>query len=503
MIVRLKPLRRISTHHLFPASPSSMSHVCALRSVLRPQLNNLSWLAAAILIAATQLAAQSSGFNASEGTAISGSTGYDTMWADSTAHHWLMTNNNSGGTTLVTAWPCGASGGCIPISGATSIGGFFRENGLTFPTGGPGVPLLSGAANLPQWGAQPGSTGVYALDLQTGNYGLALATEVPNSSSGTGASPNLLAKITTGASGGATTATTSATDATVPTYIVVSGNGTTGNAQLAVDGQASCTMDAAVAPNSQGNYIVASTTTNGNCSAQYSTLASIPFGTWIVGQLITTSSILSGGLGQVLVHPGYRSVANGVSTPVTLTANAPIIGGGNKTLGVGTPSGNTTAFATASGTVSTTTNLTSWDGSGNVKDSGVATTSAALLIVGFCGGTIGTANATAYTLAPFAQGSAIGCALTTTTEMPVPVACTAKNLFVVAQTGGAVGTSGATTVYKNGTATSLSATLGTGTTKNDLTHTVSFAQGDTISIRVTTGQASDTTASIKASLICQ
>jgi hypothetical protein len=131
-------------------------------------------------------------------------------------------------------------GGCIPISGATSIGGFFRENGLTFPTGGPGVPLLSGAANLPQWGAQPGSTGVYALDLQTGNYGLALATEVPNSSSGTGASPNLLAKITTGASGGATTATTSATDATVPTYIVVSGNGTTGNAQLAVDGQASC-----------------------------------------------------------------------------------------------------------------------------------------------------------------------------------------------------------------------------------------------------------------------
>jgi trimeric autotransporter adhesin len=251
------------------------------------------------------------------------------------------------------------------------VGGYYRETQLSFPTGGPGVPLLSGTS-LPQWGAQPGSTGVYALDLQTGNYGLALATEVTNSSSpNTGTSANLLAKIITGSNGGAETAAT--TDTTIPTYIVVSGNGTTGPAQLAIDGQATCYMDASVSAGSQGYYVVASQSSAGYCSAAYSALSSVPFGTWIVGQLITSSAIsYPGGTGQILVHPGYRSLTNGVSSTSTLTSNYPIIGGGGKTLSVGTPSGSTTEFATVTGTPSTS-NLASWDGSGNLKDSGIPT----------------------------------------------------------------------------------------------------------------------------------
>lgn len=71
----------------------------------------------------------------------------------------------------------------------------------------------------------------------------------------------------------------------------------------------------------------------------------------------------------------YESVAGGSSDPNmvtaagTLTLNAPMIGGGSKAAAVGTASGNTTQFATVTGTKTTGKQL-AFDASGNVIASG-------------------------------------------------------------------------------------------------------------------------------------
>jgi hypothetical protein len=70
---------------------------------------------------------------------------------------------------------------------------------------------------------------------------------------------------------------------------------------------------------------------------------------------------------------------------------------------------------------------------------------------------------------------------------------------VTAGTAGHAAGSGVFTVYQNGSATSITCTVGTGTSCYDGTHQVSFANGDLISIEFTT-QASETLAGIKAVL---
>lgn len=128
----------------------------------------------------------------------------------------------------------------------------------------------------------------------------------------------------------------------------------------------------------------------------------------------------------------------------------------------------------------------------------------ALLEVWWCTGTIGTSNATAYQLAPGSTaGQTCAGAASTTATVPMPVACTAKNLYAVNGTAGALVTSGIVTLYQSGVgATALTCTLGTGTNCHDTTHTVSIAAGDNLAIAVTTGQASDTTQNIKAVFEC-
>lgn len=86
----------------------------------------------------------------------------------------------------------------------------------------------------------------------------------------------------------AITAATSNT--TVPTYIVVGGAGTTGNAVLASNGTlAPCKMDTAVSSSGGGYYIINSTTTAGDCHPQS---AAPSAGIWVIGTLhdATTSS---------------------------------------------------------------------------------------------------------------------------------------------------------------------------------------------------------------------
>lgn len=122
-------------------------------------------------------------------------------------------------------------------------------------------------------------------------------------------------------------------------------------------------------------------------------------------------------------------------------------------------------------------------------------------MVSFCTGTVGTSNATEYVLAPAATGTA--CTGTAKVEVPVSHACTLTKLYVKAGSNGATAGSGVIKVYKNTVATAITCTLGTGATCNDTAHTVALVAGDSWGVTSLTGQATDTTANIKAALQCQ
>ncbi len=79
---------------------------------------------------------------------------------------------------------------------------------------------------------------------------------------------------------------------------------------------------------------------------------------------------------------------------------------------------------------------------------------------------------------------------------------TLKALIVSAGTGGVNASSGVVTVLKNGSTTTMTCTLGTGTSCTDITHTQTYATGDLISIQFTT-QAAETLANVKAVVVAQ
>jgi hypothetical protein len=81
--------------------------------------------------------------------------------------------------------------------------------------------------------------------------------------------------------------------------------------------------------------------------------------------------------------------------------------------------------------------------------------------------------------------------------IPASAAKTLHYLYVTSTAGGVNGSSGVVTVLKNGGATTITCTLGTGTSCSDATHSVALAIGDLISIQFTT-QAADTLAGVKA-----
>lgn len=120
-----------------------------------------------------------------------------------------------------------------------------------------------------------------------------------------------------------------------------------------------------------------------------------------------------------------------------------------------------------------------------------------------CGGTVGTGNGSTYFFFPFLSGTSAACTVTSGTEMDVPTSCTMKNLRVRAAAAGGSAGSGVITLYKDNSASTLTCTLGTGTSCSDVTHTVAMTAGTNVfSIRVTTGQATDTTGNIKVTLEC-
>lgn len=122
-------------------------------------------------------------------------------------------------------------------------------------------------------------------------------------------------------------------------------------------------------------------------------------------------------------------------------------------------------------------------------------------IKGICTG-IGTA---ASTLALRISG-------TSTTGTGIPSTCTSTTLdagiavagarslgglMVTSTAAGVNASSGVVTVLRNGAGTTITCTIGTGTSCSDFTHSVTTADGDLISIQFTT-QAADTLAGVKA-----
>lgn len=85
-----------------------------------------------------------------------------------------------------------------------------------------------------------------------------------------------------------------------------------------------------------------------------------------------------------------------------------------------------------------------------------------------------------------AQGYSVGDATRTNVEAPVPASGTLKNLYVKLSAAPGAGTSYAITLWKNGSATTLTTTIsgGTDTAGNDTTHNVTVAAGDLIAIEV-------------------
>lgn len=98
------------------------------------------------------------------------------------------------------------------------------------------------------------------------------------------------------------------------------------------------------------------------------------------------------------------------------------------------------------------------------------------------------------------EHTALTCTSTTVSLGPVmSKSGTVYALNVTAGTGGVNASSGVVTVLKNGGATTMTCTLGTGTSCIDTTHTFTYVNGDVISAQFTT-QVADTLANVKVQL---
>lgn len=152
----------------------------------------------------------------------------------------------------------------------------------------------------------PAATGK-RINLGTGSQQV---VEIANASV-TGTTQNRIAKLT-GAPSTAVIATTS--DTTKLVGIVIAGAGTTGNAQIVTNGNVSCEFDGAT---TAGNYVGASTTTNGKCTDLGATLP--VSGVQVIGRVLQT--IGSAGNADVFIFTGEqgRGGTSGSGTTAYLT----------------------------------------------------------------------------------------------------------------------------------------------------------------------------------------
>lgn len=193
--------------------------------------------------------------------------------------------------------------------------------------------------------------------------------------SSTGTTINLLGKTS---ASGAIIATTA--DTNIPTFVVVGGAGTTGNAQFALVGQALCVMDATNASGASGWYVLASTTTNGRCHAQ----STAPTG-WIVGRLVGDSTT-SGSTATVLLSGTFNISGAGSGTVTSVATTSPIGGGTITTSGTITC---TTCVTSAAVLADKAMVIGSGGGQGTQTVAGLTTDGVSILTLGVAGTSVG------------------------------------------------------------------------------------------------------------------
>jgi hypothetical protein len=252
------------------------------------------------------------------------------------------------------------------------------------------------------------------------------------------------------------------------------------------------------------------------------------------GPLTVASSyfLLKKGTGQlVLTNDDYNvnGATNIVETAIgcTTTATCPIVvqnnvfnmstgSGNNSNAGIscavacnvwvsGSKFSSQSAGAAFNGTI---TGVNFFDMGGNTISAGFpsALVSGDSIIAGgheLAGACTGTTLAAGGTLGLYGTGPNVSLttcqAPTPGTGVPMTGPRTLLNLVVSAGTGGSGVGSGVVTVLKNGSTTTITCTIGTGTFCTDGTHTVTAVAGDLISIQYTAA-ASDTLANIKAAV---
>ncbi len=201
---------------------------------------------------------------------------------------------------------------------------------------------------------------------------------VPNAGT-TGTTLNSLATVGSGTSGAYTAVIATTSNTSVQTYIVVAGAGTSGITALAFGGQALCTMDSNIGSAAAGDFVIASTTTGGDCHAQSAAPSN---GVWVVGYL-DSASTTSGSTASVNVNSGFYNAATGTVTSIAVTTANGVSGtssGGSTpsltiSLGAITPS----SVASTGGVSGTTLNLCA-DTSGSSTAQSCTTTPATFTV---------------------------------------------------------------------------------------------------------------------------
>jgi hypothetical protein len=228
------------------------------------------WITLVCFSLSVRLSAQN-GITANQGSPITGAAGVDALWADSTDSRWKLNNNNNGPQD-VAIWACPTEAGGIMYAG-TAVSGVDAESCLSLSSS-LGLPLLAGSS-APEWGA----TNSY-LDLQSN----ALVSEFPNNSAGTTSNYLVTLIASTGASPVTQVETASSSQTSGVEGICVNGCGTTGTAQIAREGIASCVFDGATTAD---DYVQPSATA-GKCHDAGSAYPSN--GTQALGRVLSTQS---------------------------------------------------------------------------------------------------------------------------------------------------------------------------------------------------------------------
>jgi hypothetical protein len=192
--------------------------------------------------------------------------------------------------------------------------------------------------------------GTYA-DLTSGG----LVTELPNQAV-TGTTLNKLAKVT----GSPSTAIVASTTDNAVIGVVIDGAGTTGNAQIARDGQAGCMFDG---PTTAGDYVQISSAIGGDC---HDAGATYPGSGQVLGRVLSTNSAAGtyamlvsgpdlqapsqGAVSSIFGRTGSITAQSGDYNVTQITGAAPLA----SPIFTGTPTGPSPAWGDNSNSLATT-----------------------------------------------------------------------------------------------------------------------------------------------------